>query len=141
MNLPALLSLKDENSYRAYFYKNFVKIKSLRTFDGIEVRFFTQNFDHAFYVKSIRSSGKKDQFSWQRAKRMDWIAAILQSPEPELRRRAMPDGKIRRIALVGAERYAVVIQIEPNGRRANFITAYIVRDDESLRKMRSNPRW
>lgn len=141
MPLPHLLILPDEASYRKYFKKTYVVGSPIRTFDGIEVRFFEHNFDHAFYTKSSRSSKKKDKFSSERAKQMDWIKAVLADANAELYKRAMPNNKIRRIALLPVEGYAVIIQVEKNLRKANFVTAYVVNSESAYKKMRSNPKW
>lgn len=141
MPLPPLLILPGEASYRAYFKKTYVVGGPMRTFDGIEVRFFEHNFDHAFYIKSSRNSRKKDKFSSERAKQMDWIKAVLADANAELYKRVMPNKKIRRIALLPIERYAVVIQVEKNLRKATFITAYVVNSESAYSNMRSNPKW
>ena len=145
MTLPPLLNLPDENAYREHFQKCYLPPAVIHTFDGIHVRFFPHNFSHAFYYESVRGSGKKDKLSGQRAQRMDWIAAVLQDGSAELYRREMRDKRghptVRRIALRPLERYAVVIQMQKGGKRANFVTAYIVRGDEAFKKMRGNPKW
>ncbi len=141
MSLPPLLNLADENEYRNHFYKSYVQASPVITFDSISVRFFKHNFAHSFYIESDRGSGIKDQFSFQRAKRMDWIKAVLGDSTVELYRRIMPNKSIRRIALVGVERYAVIIQIDRDGKRANFVTSYVVSDNRVIQKVRSNPKW
>lgn len=139
--LPPLLRLDGESAYRDHFRDGYLPPAEIHTFDGIHVRFFDGNFHHAFYCESSRGSGKKDRWSLQRAERMDWIAAVLQDRTAELYRRDMPDRTVRRIALIPSERYTVVIQVNKDQRRANFVTAYVVESDTALRKMRSNPKW
>jgi hypothetical protein len=141
MNLPPLLHLTDENEYRDHFQRRYVQMSPLLTFDGIAVRFFDRNFEHAFYFESVRGSGIKSKFSFQRAKRMDWIKAILVDDSVELYRRIMPNGSLRRIALEPNENYSVIIQVEEKIRRANFVTAYVVGGSSAITKMRSNPKW
>ena len=141
MALPPLLELPNENAYREHFQKHYLPPAVIHTFDGICVRFFEGNFDHAFYYESVRGSGKKDRLSRQRAQRMGWIASVLQDRSAELRRRIMPNRTVRRIALIPSERYGVIIQVDKGGKRANFVTAYVVGSDEALRKMRGNPIW
>lgn len=141
MILPPLLSLPTVEDYRHYYENTYCRAKVL-TFDGIRVQFFPEDFDHAFWRDSNRQVKDKAVFDWERAKRMDWIRAVLASPSGELYRRTMPDGKVRRIALVPGERYAVIIQMHHRRpREARFITAYVVDSDSALQKMRSNPRW
>lgn len=141
MVLPPLLILPDENAYRNHFKMQYLPPIIIRTFDGIHVRFFERNFDHAFYCESVRGSGKKDKLSQQRAQRMDWILAVLQDRNTELYRRIMSNRTERRIALVPSEKYIVVIQVDKNGRRANFVTAYVVESNKALKNVKGNPRW
>jgi len=145
MALPPLLNLPEEDRYREHFEKHYLPPAVIRTFDGIYVRFFPPNFNHAFYYESVRGSRKKDTLSLQRARRMDWIAAVLQDRNTELYRRVVRNSlghsSVRRIALLSSERYAVVIQVDKGEKRANFVTAYVVGSDEALKKMRSNPKW
>ena len=145
MTLPPLLNLPNETACREHFQKDYLPPAVIHTFDGIHVRFFPRNFDHAFYCESVRGSGIDDRFSHQRARRMDWITAVLQDGSAELYRREMRDKRghptVRRIALRPVERYVVVIQMAKSGKRANFVTAYVVRSDEAFKKMRGNPAW
>ena len=141
MTLPPLLDLPNENAYREYFQKHYLPPVVVHTVDGIRVRFFARNFDHAFYYESVRGSGKKDKLSGQRAQRMGWIATVLRDRSAKLYRRIMPNRTVRRIALIPSERYAVIIQVDKGGKRANFVTAYVVGSDAALSKMRGNPAW
>jgi len=141
MILPPMLKFSNMVAYRNHFEKHYLRTGGLITFDGIQVRFFAHNFHHAFFTESTRGSRIKDKFDWERARRMDWIAAVLRDMTVELYGRVMPNGKLRRIALAPAERYAVIISLEKNLRRANFVTAYVVNSDSALGKMRGNPRW
>jgi len=141
MPLPPLLRLPDKTAYWKHYKKHYLRPGCITTFDGIRVQFFDHNFTHAFFTESKRGSGIKDRFDRNRAERMDWIAYVLQDATAELYERIMPNRKRRRIALMPAERYAVIIQVERDPTRANFITAYVVNSDSALRKMRSNPRW
>jgi len=141
VTLPPLLKLSSEAAYREHFRKHYLTGTPLVTFDGIRIRFFAHNFDHAFFTESVRGSGMKDRFDRSRAERMDWIGAVLCSSAVELYRRVMPKGSVRRISLVPVERYAAVIAVEKKLRSANFVTAYVVNSNSTLKKMRSNPKW
>lgn len=141
MDLPPLLVLADEAAYKAHWIQEYVTPGSVKTFDGIDVRFFARNFDHAFFTEVVRGSGKKDKFDRVRAERMDWISLVLSDGNVELYRRLMPDRKLRRIALVSSESYAVITQVERNGNRAQFVTAYTVNSTAALGKMRNNLTW
>ena len=152
MSLPSLLVLPNESAYQLHFEKHYVNTSPLVTFDDMQIRFSRHNFSHAFFTGSVRRTRRKDRFDTDRAKRMDWIAAVLQDRGAELYRRVMrisrrprrgtPKSALRRIALIPSERYAVVVDVEKrNPKRANFVTAYVVNSDAALAKMRSNPRW
>ncbi len=141
MSLPPLLNLSNEAAFREHFRRRYLMPGTLTTFDGILVRFFDRSFDHAFFTESVRGSAVKDRFDLSRAERMDWIASVLRDRTAELYRRVMPNGKVRRVALMPAERYAVIIAMERNLKRATFVTAYVVNSDSAMNKMRSNPRW
>ena len=141
MSLPPLLRLASPSEYRRHYITQYCH-SSIRTFDGISVRFFPEVFGHAFYRDSSPTAHDKAVFDYDRAARLDWIRAVLQNPAAELYRRTMPNSSVRRIALHGPTRYAVIIQ--PGKRdptQARFITAYIVDSNSALAKMRSNPRW
>ncbi len=138
---PPLLKLANEAAYRNYFFRHYVSSGPVVTFDGLEVRFFAHNFDHAFFTESERGSGVKDRFDWTRAERINWIEAVLRDSTVELYRRKMPGGRVRRIALAPAERYVVIVAVDRNPRRASFVTAYVVNNDSALRKMTGNPKW
>lgn len=141
MSLPNLLMLPNEQHYRAHFITHYCNA-SVVTFDGIAVRFFPKMFDHAFYRDSTPTARDKANFDLQRARRMEWIKAVLADSSIELYRRVMSNSKVRRIALEPTARYAVIIQIDNrNLSRARFITAYVVDSNSALTKMRSNPRW
>jgi hypothetical protein len=123
MPLPPLLTLPNEESYRAHFHAEYC-CAPVVTFDGIAVRFFPEMFDHAFYRDSSPTARDKANFDLQRAQRMNWIKAVLEDPTLEVYRRVMPDSKVRRIALEPTARYAVIIQIDSSKPlRARFITA------------------
>ena len=141
MTLPPLLNLPNENDYKQHFQKRYLPPAVIHTFDAIRVRFFPHNFHHAFYYESVRGSGQKDKLSTQRAQRMNWIAAVLKNTSAELYRRIMPNKTVRRITLIPSERYAVIIQVDKGGKRANFVTAYVVESDMAIGKMRGNPKW
>ncbi|MCD6100299.1 hypothetical protein DRQ11_00240 [candidate division KSB1 bacterium] len=143
MALPPLIIFPTEAEYRTYFINKYVgQANSVITFDGITVRFFRENFNHAFFTSSSRKFPRKDQFDRSRAERIDWIKHVLEDPAMEVYRRVMPNGKVRRIVLEPTTPYAVIIQIDPKDcTQARFITAYIVNSSSAVKKMRSNPKW
>jgi hypothetical protein len=142
MSLPPLLTLPDENTYRAHFVREYCSDPVI-TFDGLAVWFYPERFDHAFYRDSSPTAQDKKIFDLQRAQRMDWIRHVLYDPNIELYRRIMSiTGKERRIALEPTTPYAVIIQIDSHSlSRARFITAYVVSSSSTLANMRANPAW
>ena len=141
MLLSPLLSLPDEATFRAHFEVEFVKGPAVITYDGIRIRFYANQFDHAFYTSSTPKS-RKDTFSLERAQRMNWIRAAATDPNMEVYRRVMTGGRVRRIILEPNEPYVVICEIlSTDPSQAVFITAYPVKSKSALAKMRSNPRW
>lgn len=137
MAYPALVNYQTELEYRRHFERVYCQ-GTIQTFDGIKVRFRKQQFDHCFF-ESIAC--KDDTFSIKRAERVDWIKAVLEDENVELRlgwdnkkKRAAND---RRVALV-VDGYVVVIRIR--GSRASLITAFVA-NSKSIEKIRTNPLW
>ncbi len=138
---PPLLHLPSEADYRAHFDAHYVRNSPLTTFDGLRVRFYSNQFGHAFYTSSTRR-GQKVAFDLTRAERMNWIGWALREPSLELYRRVMPGGTTRRIALDLATPYLVVCELlTTDPTQAVFITAYVVTDLAILPTVRGNPRW
>lgn len=139
MNYPPLLQGKTPGEYRSFFESNYCRTP-VKTFDGIKVRFRKRDFNHCFF-ESVRA--KDDTFSAARAERLLWIKATLQDPDSDRyvgwNKRQKRYDKNRRVTLVKGN-YVVVIALTGN-QRADFITAYVADNKETLRKIRSNPRW
>ena len=142
MDYPPFVEYPDERGYRDHFERCCCH-HPLPTFDGILVRFRKDKFRHAFFERSVRRSGAKDAFSFERARRVDWIAATLADPNAELfvgwdglHKRYAPD---RRVAVVCAN-YVVVIALITD-TRADFVTAFVADSQNSLDRIRSGPRW
>jgi hypothetical protein len=121
----------------------------IKTFDGIWVRFRKSRFRHDFY-ESTRRNRVKDQFSTERARRIDWIKKVLQDSNAELyqgwdKKNKRHDPKSR-VALV-VDGYVVVIRLTgPN--KADFVTAYVPgkkptgrQKVSTLDRIKSGPKW
>ena len=139
MNYPPLLQGRTPAEYRSFFESNYCRAP-VKTFDGIEVRFRKKDFNHCFF-ESVYA--KDDTFSFVRAERLLWIKTALQYPDSEKyvgwdRHKKRYD-KSRRVALV-KNNYVVVIVLTGE-KRADFITAYVADSEETLRKIRSSPKW
>lgn len=141
--LPPLLYLPDEAAYRQYFIKNYCH-KSRFTFDNLEVRFFPDMFDHAFYKRSSKTwTGKKDTLDLKRCERMPWIAFTLNDNsitplQGYDHARRCYDGR-RRVALLTPQNYVVVIRKAKGSWK--FVTAYLIDNKYALQKILSSPKW
>ena len=51
--------------------------KVIHTHDGIRVRFYEDQFDHAFYESTNRKKANKDALSYARLEKMLWIKDVL----------------------------------------------------------------
>ena len=140
---PQLLRLADPAAYQAHFVAKYCQ-GPIPTFDGIKVWFRPNKFQHDFFESSNRD-GIKDQFSVQRAERMDWIEATLNDPTATLKqgwikaeRRHDPQ---RRVAVVKGN-YVVVIAINRrNPKKANFVTAFVADTQHTLNQILTSPSW
>lgn len=120
--------------------------QEIYTHDGIRVKFYDSNFDHAFYESSDRrqSTNKKkhkDILSPRRLSRMPWIKDTLADPEAVMyegyeskKRKYNPN---KRVSVVKGN-YVVVIELQKQGH-ATFITAYVA--DNSIGKIEQSPKW
>ncbi len=139
---PALVHYTTEAEYRAHYERCYCR-SVIHTFDGLRVYFPRQQFDDAFFESAYRKARDKSVFSPARAERIDWIRAAIEDPAAELYQGWDRDRKViahgRRIALVFGN-YVVILQVYNKRGSATFITAYVVGPD-TIRKIRSNPRW
>ena len=146
MSLPPLLHLEKVEDYRRYYISNYC-CEKIFTFDSIRVRFRSEQFAHAFYESSAKN-GWKDGFSWERAKRINWIKETLENPKADSyqgrdKRNNSYDNN-RRISVV-YENFVVIIDITKKGAvteplMTTFVTAYPA-DQYAMEKIRKAPRW
>jgi hypothetical protein len=137
-----LTHLPDEASYRQLYLQTYCDpTNPVVTFDGIEVRFFPDRFDHAFFESVNRQLADKAQFSRIRAERILWIRDTLQDPTADLRvgwdKKYKTYDKSFRVAVVKYN-YVVIIWVK-NKIYAKFITAYEA--DNSIGKILGSPTW
>jgi len=138
---PPLMQYETVDEYRAHYERAYCR-KPILTFDGIAVRFRKNQFGHCFY-ESTRRNQIKDEFSIQRAERIDWIKAALQDPDAELyvgwdRIRKRYDRNHRVTLVVG--NYVVVIRLSGT-KKAQFVTSYVADSASILQKIKGNPKW
>lgn len=136
-----LLILANEAAYRAHFVANYCG-GPVVTFDGIQVSFRRDDFDHCCF-ESDRRTRKKAYFSDVRAERLDWIKAALADPGADLRvgwdNQRKRHAHDRRVAIISG-RYVVIVAITQKGK-ARFITAYLADSDDTIHLIKKSPKW
>jgi len=131
-------------------YKKYYCKKPIITFDGISVRFYVDNFEHAFYESRNRKKKDKSKFSYNRANRIYWIKWVLQNKDAKLyigyNSKIKRYDKSRRVALC-VDNYVVIIGLNKNDdNKAKFITAYVAdginrKGVKAIDLIKKSPRW
>jgi hypothetical protein len=144
MDLPPLLHYPSVAEYKRHYERCYQRT-AIVTFDGIRVYFASQKFGHAFYENSQRIKGPKDEFSFVRAQRMDWIKATLENPDARIYQGWNNKDKTyeedRRVSVV-YEDFVVVIELSLNKQgelKGNFVTCYVA--DQSIDQISKSPEW
>lgn len=113
------------------------------THDGIHVKFYERMFNHCFYESHDRKEKDKSILSLNRLEKMLWIKETLQDAEASLKKGWDRDTKTysddRRLAIVKYN-YVVIILVFKD-KKARFMTAYEVTDDENLKLIMESPNW
>lgn len=113
------------------------------TFDAILVKFYSEMFDHCFFESNDRKAKDKSILSYNRLQKIYWIKETLQDPSAVLKQGWDNKNKKydnqRRVAMVKGN-YVVVISIYAI-RKARFITAFQIDNDENLEKFMNGPDW
>lgn len=140
----------EEIGFYKRIYKKVYCQKTLQTFDGISVKFYVDNFEHAFYESLNRRQKDKSKFSYKRANRIYWIKWVLENPKAELyvgyNLRIKSYDNSRRVA-VCVDNYVVIIQIDRRDhKRAKFVTAYVAdgvngKGQKAIDLIRSGEKW
>lgn len=119
------------------------KTKPIITFDAIQVSFYPNMFDHCFYESANRKARDKSLLSLNRLEKILWIKDTLQDSTALLKQGWDRDVKRysndRRVALV-KNNYIVIIRLTGN-KKAIFMTAYELNDDENTAKIKTSPEW
>lgn len=119
------------------------KTKPIITFDAIQVSFYPNMFDHCFYESANRRARDKSVLSLNRLEKMMWIKDTLQDPSALLKQGWDRDEKKyvkdRRVAFV-KDNYVVVIRFTGD-KKASFVTAYQLQDEENIAKIKTSPEW
>lgn len=142
--------MNEEIGFYKNIYKKFYCKKIILTFDGINVKFYVDNFEHAFYESMNRKQKDKSRFSYKRANRIYWIKWVLENPNAELyigyNSKIKSYDNTRRVA-VCVENYVVIIGIDRlNNKKAKFITAYLAdgingKGEKAIDLIKSGKRW
>lgn len=118
-------------------------VAPITTFDGIEVKFYSNMFDHAFYESADHKAKDKSVLSLNRCEKMLWIKETLQDPSALLKKgwdnKTKSYDDTRRVAMVKGN-YVVIILIYAD-KKARFITAFQIDDDENLELFKNGPDW
>ncbi len=118
-------------------------IVDIFTFDSIQVKFYSEMFEHCFYESANRKAKDKSILSYNRLEKIYWIKDTLQDPTAILKQGWDKKNKKydnqRRVAMVRGN-YVVVISIYALGK-ARFITAFQIDNDNNLEDFMSGPDW
>lgn len=134
-----------KNIYRKFYCKS-----PILTFDGISVKFYVSDFEHAFYESRNRKAKDKSKFSYQRANRIYWIKWVLECPDAELfigyNSKTKSYDNTRRVAIC-VDNYAVIVSIDANDtNKAKFITAYVAdgvngKGEKAIDLIKKGSKW
>lgn len=116
---------------------------TITTFDGIKVKFYSNMFEHAFFESYNRIENDKSILSLNRCEKMLWIKDTLEDSTALLKQGWIKKTKTydnnRRVALV-KENYVVIILIY-EVKKARFISAYEINNDDNLKLFLEGPDW
>jgi hypothetical protein len=106
------------------------------TFDNVQVKFYEDMFDHAFFESADRVKKDKSILSLNRLQKIHWIKETLQDKDAILKKgwdaKSKTYFKDRRVAIVKGN-YVVIIRFT-GLLKAKFVTAYEKEDMENILK-------
>ena len=139
---PPLVCYETQDEYLEHFKGKYCSYP-IKTFDEIEVKFYEDMFEHAFY-ESSNKRGNKDTFSLKRAQRIDWIEDVLTDDNAELYigydSRTKSYDNSRRVAIITEDDYVVIIRLIRD-KQAKFVTAYLADSGRTATEIRKSPEW
>ena len=101
-------------------------LQPIFTLDDVEVRFYEDMFDHAFFESRNRETKDKSILSYNRLEKIYWIKEALQDPDAIHKQGWDSTNKCyfvdRRLAIVKGN-YVVIIRFTKK-MKAKFVTAY-----------------
>ena len=137
-----LLILKTVEEYKKFFIDNYCN-KDIYCYDGMKVKFYEDQFEHAFYESKNYKKRDKSIFSEERAQRIPWRKEVLMNESIEIYvgwdRDKKQYNENRRISIITPENYVVVLNVIDK-MKAKFITAYVA-SKTNAEKIRSAPKW
>jgi len=133
---------KSVDEYRSLFDETYC-MAPITTFDGIEVKFYPNMFEHAFYESYDNMKKDKSLFSYNRAEKIMWIKETLEDPTAILKQGYLKKTKSytdsRRVAIVKND-YVVIIRFyDISFKKAKFITAFEAYN--SINEILGSPDW
>lgn len=105
---------------------------ALTAYDGSQIVFFEDQFDHAFFTTSdrYRHEFAKNVLARDRVARVRWIGPILRGEVPNTQcwesLRSPGTGQIKRLCIASAELYVIWLDARSDGGW-RFSTAYVAR--------------
>ncbi|MFA4980074.1 MAG: hypothetical protein WC589_21345 [Sphingobacterium sp.] len=109
-------------------------LKPICTLDKVEVRFYEDMFDHAFFESANREEKDKSILSYNRLEKIYWIKEALTDPDAIHKQGWDNTNKCyfadRRIAIVKGN-YVVIIRFTKK-LKAKFVTAYEKEDISNI---------
>lgn len=144
MAIPNLLILSSEKKYKQFFIDNYCRQSPVFTWDGLPVMFYSDMFEHAFYKRSSKSwKAKKSCVDIDRCQRIPWIKEVLLDssivPRQGYDKATGRNDNSRRVTLISKERYVVIIRSD--GTKWRFVTAYLIDNNDTYKKLMSAPLW
>ena len=113
------------------------------TFDDVQVKFYEDMFDHAFYESDDWKKKDKSILSHNRLEKMFWIKEALEDKDTIRKKGWSRETKSysdnRRVTLVKGD-YMVVIRFTKQNE-AKFVTAYQNLNDDNLQLVLESPEW
>ncbi len=142
MKRPSMVIYKTEAEYLEHYKRVYCR-NQIYTPDNIRVYFSAERFNHAFFEGKIKAKN----FSFARARFIDWIKYTLESPESELYQGYCSDTKSimpnRRVAMVKNDKYVVVIEMFYKAEIlcAQFKTAFYADNKHTYKSIQKSPKW
>lgn len=129
---PHLLS---EEDLRKIWREEYCE-QDIFTFDKVQVKFYEDMFDHAFFESADRLEKDKSVLSLNRLEKIHWIKETLNDKDAILKKGWDTKNKVyfkdRRVAVVKGN-YVVIIRFT-GLLKAKFVTAYEKEDVENILK-------